>query len=136
MIYETKSVIVLLTGLPPWQKVNVAVFLTGGLAGFFPEIVGEPYRDADGRLYTPLIREPVFIYGATGAELTRTHQRAMSRNLRFAIYTEPLFGTNNDSANRASVAASPTDRLDLVGVGLHANRKIIDKIVNGLKLLT
>jgi hypothetical protein len=47
-----------------------------------------------------------------------------------------LFGTNNDAANRASVAASPTDRLDLVGVGLHANRKIIDKIVNGLKFLT
>jgi hypothetical protein len=136
MIYETKTAIVLLTGLLPWQKVNVTAFLTGGLAGFFPEIVGEPYRDADGRLYTPLIREPVFIYGASSDELTRTHQRAMSRNLRFAIYTKPLFVTNNDAANRASVAASPTDRLELVGVGLHANRKIIDKIVNGLRFLT
>jgi hypothetical protein len=60
----------------------------------------------------------------------------MSRNLQFAIYTAALFETNNDAANRASVAASPTDRLDLVGVGLHAERKIIDKIVNGLKFLT
>ena len=136
MIYETKTAIVLLTELLPWQKANVAAFLAGGLAGTYPEIVGEPYRDADGRPYTPLIREPVFVYGASSPELTRTHQRAMSRNLCFAIYTAALFETNNDSANRASVAASPTDRLDLVGVGLHAERKIIDKIVNGLKFLT
>jgi hypothetical protein len=136
MIYETKTAIILFTELLSWQQANVAAFLTGGLAGFFPEIVGEPYRDADGLAYTPLLREPVFIYGASKAELTRTHQRAMSRNLRFAIYTEPLFKTNNDRDNRASVATSPTDSLDLVGVGLHAERKIIDKIVNGLKFLT
>jgi hypothetical protein len=43
---------------------NVAAFLSGALAGTYPEIIGEPYRDADGRLYTPMIREPVFIYGA------------------------------------------------------------------------
>jgi hypothetical protein len=52
------------------------------------------------------------------------------------MHAESLFGTNNDVANRASVAASPTDRLELVGVGLHADRKIIDKIVNGLRFLT
>jgi len=136
MIYQTKTAIVLQTELLAWQKANVAAFLAGGLAGAFPEIVGEPYRDTDGRPYTPLIREPVFIYGASGAELTRTHQRAMSRNLRFAIYTEPLFKTDNDATNRASVAASPTDRLDFVGLGLHGERKLIDKIVNGLNFLS
>jgi hypothetical protein len=112
MRYETKTALVLRTDLLAWQTANVAAFLAGGLAGTFPEIVGEPYADASGRLYTPLVREPVFVYGADATGLQRTHQRAASRNLRFAIYTEALFKTTNDRDNRAAVAASPADRLD------------------------
>jgi hypothetical protein len=106
-----------------------------GLAGFFPEIVGELYRDATARLYTPLIREPVFVYAATSAELARSHQRAITRNLRVAVYTEPLFKTANDVDNRAEIAKHATEALDLVGLGLHADRKTIDKITGGLKFL-
>jgi hypothetical protein len=133
MRYETKTAILLRRDLLPWQIANVAAFLAGGLAGFFPEIVGAPYRDGAGRLYTPLIREPVFVYGATSAELTRTHQRAITRDLRVAIYTAPLFETADDIANRAEVARHVTEALDLVGLGLHAERKTIDKVTGGLK---
>ncbi|HKF72847.1 MAG TPA: DUF2000 domain-containing protein [Stellaceae bacterium] len=135
MRYETKTALVLRADLPAWQVANISAFLAGGLAGAFPEIVGEPYADASGRLYTPLVREPVFVYGASSPELRRTQQRAQSRNLRFAIYTEELFKTNNDRDNRAAVAACATDQLNLAGIGLHADRKTIDKVVNGLKLL-
>ena len=135
MRYETKTALVLRRDLMPWQIANVAGFLAGGLAGAYAEMPGEPYADASGRLYTPLVREPIFIYGANSLELTRTHQRALSRNLRFAVYTESLFKTNNDHDNRAAVAACATEQLDLVGVGLHADRKTIDKIVNGLRFL-
>lgn len=133
MRYETKTSIVLRHDLLPWQIANVAAFLAGGLAGFFPEIIGEPYRDGSHRLYTPLIREPVFVLGASAAELTRTHQRAITRNLRVAIYTAPLFATTDDVANRTEVAAHETEALDLVGLGLHADRKTIDKVTGGLK---
>jgi hypothetical protein len=135
MRYETKTAILLRRDLLPWQIANVAAFLAGGLAGFFPQIVGEPYRDASGRLYTPLIREPVFVYGATTAELARTHQRAITRDLRVAVYTAPLFATADDIANRAEVAQHETAALDLVGLGLHADRKTIDKVTGGLKFL-
>ena len=90
MMYSTKTALVIRADLSPWQVANVAAFLSGGLADGYPEIVGEPYRDGDGRLYTPMIREPIFVYAASSAELARTHGRAVSRNLRFAIYTEPL----------------------------------------------
>ncbi len=136
MRYETKTALVLRRDLLSWQIANVAGFLTGGLAGAYPEMPGEPYADGSGRLYTPLVREPIFVYGADAAELMRTHQRATSRNLRFAIYTEPLFKTTNDHGNRAAVAACATEQLNLVGIGLHADRKTINKIVNGLKFLT
>ena len=136
MMYSTKTALVIRADLLPWQVANVAAFLSGGLAGTYPEIIGEPYRDADGRLYTPMIREPVFIYGAASSELSRTHGRAINRGIRFAIYTEPLFKTSNDADNRASVAVTPTVALDLVGLGLHGDRKTVDKITGGLKFLT
>jgi hypothetical protein len=96
-------------------------------------MVGEPYRDASDRFYTPLVREPVFVYGGDAADLARVHQRALSRTLRIAIYTAPLFKTSNDVDNRASVAGQATEALDLVGIGIHADRKIVDKVINGLK---
>ncbi len=136
MIYDTKTVLVLRRDLAGWQAANVAAFLAGGLAGAHPHIVGEPYRDAGGRAYAPLIREPVFVYGATLEELRRTHQRALSRELVPAIYIEPMFTTTNDTDNRAAVAAAPVDALDFVGVGIHGPRKTVDKVVNGLKFLS
>jgi hypothetical protein len=135
MRYETKTALILRADLLAWQLANVAAFLAGGLAGAFPELVGEPYADADGGLYTPLVREPIFVYGTDAAGLARTHQRAASRNLRFAIYTEALFKTDNDRDNRSAVVAKPADQLNLVGIGLHADRKTIDKVVNGLRFL-
>ena len=136
MIYDTKTVLVLRRDLAGWQAANVAAFLAGGLAGANPHIMGEPYRDSAGRDYAALIREPVFVLGGTLEELRRTHQRALSRELKPAIYIEPMFTTTNDADNRAAVAAAPPDALDFVGIGVHGPRKIIDKIVNGLKFLS
>ena len=52
-----------------------------------------------------------------------THGRAVNRGMRFAIYTEPLFKTTNDADNRASVAATSTAELDLVGSASMATAK-------------
>lgn len=136
MIYETKTALILRADLAAWQLANVAAFLAGGLAASHPEMKGEPYRDAAGRSYSPLIREPVFVYGATVEELRRTHQRALSRELMPAIYIDAMFSTTNDADNRAAVAAAPVDALDFVGVGVHGPRKTIDKVINGLKFLS
>ncbi|MCX5496408.1 DUF2000 domain-containing protein [Kaistia dalseonensis] len=135
MIYTTKTAIIILHDLLAWQKVNITAFLSGGLVHAFPGMIGEPYVDGSGRPYTALIREPIFVYGADEATIRRTYERAVSRELRFPIYTRELFATTNDADNRASVAATPSDALDLVGLGLHGERKIVDKVVNGLKLL-
>ena len=136
MIYETKTALVLRRDLAGWQMANVAAFLAGGLAGTHAHLMGEPYRDASGKAYTGLIREPVFVYGATVEELRRTHQRALSRELVPAIYIEPMFKTANDADNRAAVLASAPEALDFVGIAVHGPRKTIDKVVNGLKFLS
>lgn len=136
MIYETKTALILRRDLAAWQMANVAAFLAGGLAGTHGHMMGEPYRDASGRTYSALIREPVFVFGATLEELRRTHQRALSRELVPAIYIADMFRTANDDDNRAAVAAAAPDALDLVGLGVHGPRKTIDKVVNSLKFLS
>ena len=136
MIYDTKTALVLRRDLAAWQMANVAAFLAGGLAGSNDHMMGEPYRDAAGRAYSALIREPVFVFGGTLEELRRTHQRALSRELVPAIYIAPMFTTSNDADNRAAVAASDSEALDLVGIGVHGPRKVIDKVVNSLKFLS
>jgi hypothetical protein len=135
MIYDTKTALILRTDLANWQIANVSAFLAGGLAATHPHMKGEPYKDAANRGYTALIREPVFVYGGTLEELQRTHARALSRELVPAAYTGIMFTTTNDADNRAAFAAEPADALNLVGLGIHGPRKVIDKVTNGLKFL-
>ena len=134
MIFTTKIAVVVRDDLAVWQKLNVACFLSGGLVGSYPELAGERYRDASGRTYGPLVRQPILVFAATSEELTRTLRRCSERGLPASIYTRELFATGNDVANRAAVAAVATDGLDLVGLAIHAERKDVDKVTKGLKL--
>jgi hypothetical protein len=134
MRFKTKIAILVRADLAVWQKLNVASFLAGGLVGVHPELAGEPYVDGSGRVYGPLVRQPMLVFAASAAELTRTLTRALDAGLRTEIYTKELFSTGHDAANRAAVAAMPTDALDLVGLALHAERKAVDKAVKGLPL--
>lgn len=134
MRFDTKIAIIVRDDLAIWQKLNVASFLAGGLVGSYPELAGERYRDGSGRLYGPLVRQPILIFAATGPELTRSLSRAIERGLDCSLYTAELFTTGHDADNRAAVAGVVTDALDLVGLGFHAVRKDIDKVTKGLAL--
>ncbi len=136
MLYETKTALVLRKDLANWQIANVAAFLAGGLAASHGQLKGEPYADGSGRLHSPLIREPVFVFGATLDELRRTHQRALSRELTPAVYIEEMFKTTNDADNRAAFSAAAVEALNFVGLGIHAPRKTVDKVTNGLRFLS
>jgi hypothetical protein len=97
--------------------------------------IGEPYVDASGRIYLPLVRQPVLIFGADRDQLLRAMERAQERDVRVAIYIEDLFTTYNDIDNRAAIRSVPPAGLNLVGLSLHAERRAADKILKGLKLL-
>ena len=133
MQFDTKIAVVIRTDLQAWQKLNVASFLAGGVAAAFPECIGEPYEDASGTNYLALIGQPILIYGADGPALSRALERALSRNVTPAVYTEDMFKTTHDAANRDVVRAVARTDLNLVGIAMRAERKVIDKIVDGLK---
>jgi len=61
-------------------------------------------------------------------------ERALSRGIVPAVYTEELFATGNDVDNRAAVAAVARPDLNLVGVALRGPRRDVDRITKGLPL--
>jgi len=134
MRFDTKIAVILRDDLAMWQKLNVASFLAGGLAGSDPELVGGLYQDASGTAYGPLIRQPVLIFSGTANEIKQTHRLALERGVRLFIYTSELFTTGHDAANRAAVAAVERDALDLVGLAFRTEKRIADKLVKGLRL--
>lgn len=134
MQFDTKIAVVIRTDLDAWQKLNIASFLTSGVAAAFPECIGEPYEDGSGTRYLSLIGQPILIYGAIDrAALSRALERALARNVRPAVYTEDMFKTTHDAANREAVKAVVRADLNLVGIAMRAERRVIDKIVDGLK---
>jgi hypothetical protein len=131
--FDTKIAVVLREDLEVWQKTNVTAFLVSGIAATVPDVVGEPYVDASDTRYLPMFRQPVFVFAADSPGIRRAYERARARDLELAIFTSDLFATAHDAANRAAVAAVPAEDLDLVGIALRAERKLVDKVVDRLR---
>ncbi|MFD6999747.1 DUF2000 family protein [Streptomyces mirabilis] len=132
--FDTKIVVLLRDDLEPWQRLNVTSFLVSGLGTQVPEVIGEPYEDADGVPYLPMFRQPVLVFEGTKEVLVAAHGRALSRALPRAVFTSDLFGTGNDRDNRAAVRAVATAGLDVVGLAVYGPRNAVDKVVKGARM--
>jgi hypothetical protein len=133
-VFETKLVVILRDDLPVWQKLNATLFLVSGIAATDPTTVGEPYQDGSGGQYLPMFRQPGLVFAASRDELRRAFDRAQRSEVAMAIFTDDLFSTGHDDANRAAVRAVAQDALSLVGIAFRADRKAANKIVKGLAL--
>ena len=130
--FDTKIAVLLRDDLAGWQRLNVTAFLVSGIAS--PELLGEPYEDADGTRYLPMFGQPVLVFQGSAEVLTAAHQRALGRNMMMSIFTSELFATGNDVDNRAAVRAVGRDKLDLVGLAVHGQRNAVDKVLKGASL--
>ena len=132
--FETKIAVVLRDDLAGWQALNVTAFVVSGITAATPELVGEPYADADGTAYLPMLGQPVMVFAGDAGVVRAAHGRALARGLRIAVFTADLFATGNDADNRAAVAKVARDDLDLVGIAVHGPRNAVDKIVKGARM--
>ncbi|MFC5801326.1 DUF2000 domain-containing protein [Streptomyces formicae] len=132
--FDTKIAVLLRQDLESWQRLNVTAFLVSGLGSELPEVIGEPYADADGTPYLPMFRQLVLVFEGTKETLTAAHARALSRSLPLSVFTSDLFATGNDRDNRAAVRAVPKDQLDLVGLAVYGPRNTVDKILKGARM--
>lgn len=133
MHFDTKIALLLRDDLAGWQRLNVTAFLASGIAAN-PDVLGEPYSDADGTPYLPLFRQPVLVFAGDREVLTAAHGRAVARGMPTAVFTADLFATGHDEANRAAVAAVALQKLDLVGIAVHGPRNAVDKVLRGAVL--
>ena len=134
MRFETKIAIVVRADLAVWQQLNVTAFLASGIAGAFGDTIGKPYEDGSGNRYLELFRQPVLVYAGDTASLGAVRERAVSREMATAIYTEDMFSTGHDEANRAVVRDVPAAELRLAGIAVYGPRNAVDKVCKGLSL--
>jgi hypothetical protein len=131
--FETKVAVVVRDDLAAWQRLNVCAFLMSGVAAAAgPGAIGEDYLDADGNRYLPLLVQPVLVFEATGEKLKTVRERAERRKIPIALYTEEMFSTGHDAANRAAVRAVSAADLGVVGIALRAPHRDADALLRGL----
>jgi hypothetical protein len=132
--FDTKIAVVLRDDLETWQRLNVTAFLVSGIGRGVPEVIGEPYADADGTEYLPMFRQPVLVLTGGKEVLAASRERAVSRGLAASVFTADLFGTGNDRDNRAAVGAVRGTDLDLVGLAVYGPRNAVDKVTKGARM--
>jgi hypothetical protein len=133
-MFDTKIAIVVREDLAPWQKLNVTAFLAGGVVGAHPNLLGEPYEDAAGNIYNALVIQPVIVLSADADAIRTIYRRAMEQSLRFSLYIEEMFATGHDAANRAAVKQFPPEAMNVVGLALREDKKLLDKVTKGARM--
>lgn len=133
-MFDTKFAIVLREDLEVWQKLNVTAFLSSGVIGQKPELIGQAYRDAAGNVYNALSVQPIIVLSADGAMLSKIHARSLERDVPASVYIEEMFATGHDDANRAVFAEFGPEDAKVVGIAVHADKKTVDRITKGAKL--
>jgi hypothetical protein len=58
----------------------------------------------------------------------------VQRGLPLAVYIRDMFATGHDADNRAAMRAVAGAELDLVGIGLHGLKNVVDKVIKGTRL--
>jgi hypothetical protein len=134
MRFDTKIAVLLRDDLEPWQRLNITAFLASAIAAARPDLIGEPYQDADDTCYLPMFGQPVLVLGGDAELLTAAHARAVERGLPLAIFTAELFATDNDVDNRAAVRSVPRDKLNLAGIAVYGPRNAVDRVMKGASL--
>lgn len=132
--FDHKIAVLLRDDLEVWQRLNVTSFLVSGIGQRSPEVIGEPYADADGTEYLPMFRQPVLVFEGGKETLARSYERAVRRGVALSVFTADLFATGNDRDNRAAVRAVSRANLDLVGMAMYGPRGAVDKIVKGARM--
>ena len=133
-MFDTKIAIVVREDLATWQKLNVTAFLTSGIVGANQGLLGEAYEDASGNTYNPLMIQPMIVLSADAATIATIYRRAMERGAKLSLYIHDMFSTGHDAANRATVKRYAPEAMNVVGLALREDKKIVDKITKGAKM--
>ena len=133
-MFDTKIAIVVREDLATWQKLNVTAFLTSGIVGANRDLLGAPYEDAAGHIYNALVIQPMIVLSADAGTIKSIYQRAVERGARLSLFIEDMFSTGHDAANRTALKQYRTEGMNVVGLALREDKKLVDKITKGARM--
>ena len=135
-VFDTKFAIVVRDDLAVWQKLNVVAFLTSGIVGATERLIGAAYEDAAGNSYHALMVQPAIVLSADAGTIKTIYRRTLERGVRVSLYIEDMFRTGHDEANRGAVRQYTPLDMNVVGLALREEKKLVDKITKGASLHT
>lgn len=129
-----RCVIVINQQLSTGHAANAAAALTLGQR--HPVLVGAPLIDADKRQHPGLIPIGISVLVANSEQLTHLHQHLLNDDEMDGIIF-PVEGqqTTDYAAFREAVSGVPTADLQLLGIALAGNKKVVRKLTGKLGLL-
>ena len=71
---------------------------------------------------------------ADGETIATIHRRALERGVKASAYTEEMFATGHDAANREVFQQFGPADAKIVGVALRDDKKLVDKITKGARM--
>jgi len=131
-----RCVIVINQQLSAGHAANAAAVLALTLGQRHPVLVGAPLIDADKREHPGLIPIGISVLVADGEQLTQLHQHLLNDEEMDGIIF-PVEGqqTTDYAAFREAVSVVPTGNLELLGIALAGNKKVVRKLTGKLGLL-
>ena len=76
----------------------------------------------------------MIVLSADAAILKAIYRRAMERGARLSLSIEGMFPTGHDAANRATVKRYAPEVMNVVGLALRKDRKLVDKITKRARM--
>ncbi|MES4614694.1 MAG: DUF2000 domain-containing protein [Ewingella sp.] len=131
-----RCVVVINSELSAGHAANAAAVLALTLGQRHPGLVGEPLIDADARVHPGLIPIGISVLVADSQTLSQLHQTLLNDDEMDGVIF-PVEGqqTTDYAAFRQAVTQVPTDSLQLLGIALAGNKKVVRKLTGKLGLL-
>ena len=135
MRFDTKIAIVVRGDLAAWQRLNVTAFLASGIAAGWPaRPSANPTRTGQVTVIWKCSASRCWSTRRTGRAWAWSASGLAAREMPVAVYTEDMFTTGHDEANRAVVREVAASDLRLAGVAVYGPRNAVDKVCKGLAL--
>lgn len=129
MIVDKKMAIAVSDHLLIEQKLQVVAFLTSGLVAQHSDVMGTPYEDFEGNLFSPLMTCVPNICCVDEMAIGNMHRRAISQSVRVAVFVDEWFDTAKDEARRAMFQRFDPNTVNVVGIALYAPHDIVAQVL-------
>lgn len=129
-----KSAIIINPDLPTGLLVNAVACIASGIFLHGDDLVGPEIQGQDVT-YIPITKIPILILKPNGKNLAELCREAQKLNLKYMAFTKEGQSTTNYDEYIKRVEGIPLDAVNLIGVGVVGEDKVVNSLVGSLPIL-